>query len=708
MKRMYDKMRKDLSVMTVSARLMAFMMLCVIIAACNKEPDGDNLYTSTADTSISYLKKDSDLTYFVYLLEKTGYDKVLGTYGQYTCFAPSNEGIVAYCDSLYNDQVAATAGKEHNGMTENSVYGLTDSLAKDMVQYHLTNGSHTILEMGGGGATINTMLGRTISTSVDSLGYTVLNSVATIISEDNEVSNGVVHLIDEVIPKTSRLLPDVLKALTDYSIFAEAFAKTGLADSLSVYQKVDDAGQKKEYDIEGKNYDTDNSTTLYFPTECKIAFTIFAESDAVMKANGINNFNDLVNYANNAYQNCASWYDYVREKGITVSTGTDYENPFNCLNMFIRYHILYAGMAKDQMVFEKKEGSTRDKDKWNYANGGEPQDYYETMLPHTLMKIWEPKQKIENICINRYQTYNTLTDELASMGNNHTVVNPGIKIVREDIQALNGYIHPIEDMLVYDSDVPNGVLHERMRFEATTFLPEFINNGVRYLSMDECKLLSPGGAGTRVAFQNDWFDNVECYNSETLLRYNVKGDYRSYQADAFQGWGMGYDLAVKLPPVPTGEYELRLFYSPMGHGGMMQFYLGESKEVQGMVALDIPLDVRVDAEDPRIGWTAFYEEDDQGVASDEAMRTRGYMRGPYSYCGHPGNGWNTTSMNCRGDAVVVLRKILTRQTFQQSKEYWFRYKSVLNYDPELKWQLDYVELVPVDVVDNDFYAEDWY
>lgn len=140
----------------------------------------------------------------------------------------------------------------------------------------------------------------------------------------------------------------------------------------------------------------------------------------------------------------------------------------------------------------------------------------------------------------------------------------------------------------------------------------------------------------------------------------------------------------------------------------MQFYLGESSNQQDMVALGIPLDVRIDETDARIGWTKFYEEDDLGVATDEALRTRGYMRGPYSYCGHPGNGWNTTDKNCRGDATTVLRKILTRQTFNQSKEYWFRYKSVLNYDPELKWQLDYVEFVPVDVVDNDFYAEDWY
>lgn len=56
-----------------------------------------------------------------------------------------------------------------------------------------------------------------------------------------------------------------------------------------------------------------------------------------------------------------------------------------------------------------------------------------------------------------------------------------------------------------------------------------------------------------------------------------------------------------------------------------------------MRALDIPLDMRIDGTDPRIGWVPFYEEEDQGIATDKAMRTRGYMRGPASCYGHPEN-----------------------------------------------------------------------
>lgn len=668
------------------------------LSSCSEDIDESNLYTFTGETVESIIEADSTLTNFNYVLERANLKGMMESYGQYTCFAPSNEGIEQYIDSLYNDPEAVV---EHNSMTENSIYGLTDSLCNDIARYHLANGVRNIMDIEG--QTISTMLGRPISTAVDSLGQTVLNSVATIISGDNEAENGVVHKIDKVVPRSTRYIGDTFDRIDGYTIFTEALNRTGLVDSIAKADK-------------GITYTiTDHTDTggeeLYWPEECKLGYTIFAESDAVLAANGINSFDDLVDYANQVYAGAAEWYDYLGEKGLSVNTGTtdaDFVQRNNALNMFVAYHILYCSMAQDQLVFERKDGVAESTSKWNYVNGGEPYDYYETMLPHTLMKIWQPNPRGDKkLYINRYETFNTLTNEVASVGTMHEVRFAGVEIERTDIMAYNGYIHPITSMLVYDSQVPNGVLHERLRFEATTFLPEFINNGIRYLSMSECSALNGGGSGARVAFPLNYFDNVVSYTDENQFRYNIKGDFRAYQADAFQGWGT-YDLAVKLPPVPTGTYEFRLFYSPMDHGGMMQFYLGTSTNVQEMTALDIPLDVRIPAADPRIGWTAFYEEDDLGIATDEAMRNRGYMRAPVSFRGHPDGTGDMQTNNCRGDGVVTLRRILGREQFRQSDDHWFRIKSVINDDTDLKWQIDFIELVPVDVVDNDQYSEDWW
>jgi hypothetical protein len=152
---------------------------------------------------------------------------------------------------------------------------------------------------------------------------------------------------------------------------------------------------------------------------------------------------------------------------------------------------------------------------------------------------------------------------------------------------------------------------------------------------------------------------------------------------------------------------------------MMQFYLGTSSSQQSMMALDIPLDVRIEITDPRIGWTIFTDEDDYGVATDAAMRNRGYMRGLYSYADHADyNDLNTSAgviddkrnMRYTTTGNNSLRKIMGRMQFKQSGEYWFRIKNVIANEGNLarKWQFDYIEFVPVDVVDNDTYSEDWF
>ena len=57
---------------------------------------------------------------------------------------------------------------------------------------------------------------------------------------------------------------------------------------------------------------------------------------------------------------------------------------------------------------------------------------------------------------------------------------------------------------------------------------------------------------------------------------------------------------------------------------------------------------------------------------------------------------------------MVLYRILGRMQFKQSREYWLRYKNVIADETDLKWVLDFIEFVPVSVVDNDQYSEDWY
>lgn len=716
---------------------MALLAVVGLTVACNPEPDESDLFTATGETAADYINRKGELSSFKYILSRVGLDRNLSAYGEYTCFIPNNDAVSLYINDLYNDEEASIP---HNGMTENSLEGLTDSLCNDIAKYHLHNGeAMSTIDFGGGSGSISTMLRIPIS-SDGSSGKIVLNKVATIIEPDSVVTNGVVHVLDRVIPRNTRLLPEEIDRLAEFSIFNAALKMTGLNDSIRRTKKDKTYTTSDIYDVNSSGAVTD---PLYAPDECLIKYTIFAEPDSIMRLNGINSIDDLVAYANRVYGGAVGWYHQLSEKGLwnydsqtyetTVSTGTDYYNRNNALNMFVAYHILYAGMPEDEFVYEHNTKWTSGSNNfWNYTNGAQPFDFFETMLPNTILKIWQPEplSSRKSLYINRYKTFNTLTDELGTMGSDgmHQVQIPGIRINRSsdkangvenwNVQTYNGYLHSLQGMLVYDENVPRLVFHERMRFDATTFIPEFINNGFRMATSTEVKNLNGNGSGSRIAFPLDYFDNVVSYTPSNRFRYNVKAAFNAWESDTFQGWG-DYDLAIKLPPVPTNTYEFRIFYTPMGHGGMMQFYLGNSSSQQSMMALDIPLDVRVPIEDPRIGWTIFTDEDDLGVSTDAAMRNRGYMRGIYSYADHADYGDLNTSAGVLDDKRNMrytttgnnsLRKIMGRMQFKQSEEYWFRIKNVIENDGNLarKWQFDYIELVPVDVVDNDTYSEDWF
>jgi hypothetical protein len=56
----------------------------MLTTACNPEPDESDLYTFTGETIESFIKKDSTLTSFNYVLSQVGYDRLMSAYGIYT------------------------------------------------------------------------------------------------------------------------------------------------------------------------------------------------------------------------------------------------------------------------------------------------------------------------------------------------------------------------------------------------------------------------------------------------------------------------------------------------------------------------------------------------------------------------------------------------------------------------------------------------
>ena len=268
--------------------LMLMMVGMCVVVACDNEPDGDDLYTSTGKTINDYILEDEELTSFEYILARVGLDKNLSAWGTYTCFAPTNAGVTAYLDSLWNDDECRIP---HNGLTENSLEGLTDSLCNDIAKYHLLNGEYTVVDLAESSGSINTLLGYAVSTEVVD-GYTLMNK-ARIISSDNEAVNGIFHKVDNVIARSSRLIGDEMDHVEGYSIFNDALKLTGI-DKLMVKSEKDETYTINDnWDVSAS--DGTKTNELFWPEECKVGFTIFAESDEVLAKHGIHNINDLIN-----------------------------------------------------------------------------------------------------------------------------------------------------------------------------------------------------------------------------------------------------------------------------------------------------------------------------------------------------------------------------------------------------------------------------
>lgn len=679
----------------------AFLPGMMGLTSCSEDIDESNLYTFTGETIEDYLANRPDqFSSFNYILQRAGLDKLMSGYGTYTCFAPTNEAVEEYIDSLYNDP----ENKElpHNGMTANSLEGLTDSLCNDIAKFHLAATEVMAINMESG-MTINTMLGRDINTNIDSItGSTIINAYSHITSMDNELENGVLHEIDHVIRRSNLLVSGEMEKHPDlFSFFSQALKLTGLADSLTKQERILTPPA--------------NSYNFYTPEKAILGYTIFAETDQVLKDKGINNIEDLIKHANDVYGNCADegsgWYDYYRNNGIKVSTGNDYQSPYNCLNMWVRYHILSQRVPYDKMVID-----------WNQVSKVPLYEYYETMLPMTLVKvIRSSKAGAGKLFLNRYEANSTLTDQVAELGTDaiHQVVDghSGIEIAKDNIQALNGYLHPIKDLLEYESWVPKGVLNERIRFDVTSMTKELGSANLRGAYGTEINALNGGKTGTDgnlggdyVRIPIDFSENMIIYNGESTRLYYLAGrenNWNNFQGDEYNSKG-NVDLAFRLPPVPDGTYELRVGVSLNGNRGMYQFYLGEGTNNRTqMEALDIPLDERIaiannadGSPDPATGWTLYTAMEDMGVETDNNMHNLGWMRGPLYYT--VGKGTSTVARATTGS----IRRIVTRREFKQGT-YWFRIKSALD-DDSRQMYFDYMELVPVNVYNNTRYLEDMY
>lgn len=591
--------------------------LAFAAAGCRDEVNDDSYYTFTGDTVASYCASSEDYSVFSQLLSDTGLASLLSTYGHYTCFLPTDEAFGRYFQSI---------GRRYDDLTDAEkreiVYNhVIKSAATDYLSEHFEEGSLPESNMNEKYVTI--------SYQSDTAGgglVIFVNKTSTILEKDIEVHNGVVHIIDNVLTASEDFLINVLENNGGFSIFAEAMRLTHLNDST---ERIIDENYVCPYPSGEMRK---GEMIFKVPTAKRYGYTLFAEPDEVMRQAGINNIDDLKAYATGFYG---------------TEDASDYTSRRNALNRFVAYHLLDRQMSTNSFIYNGPCTSA------NFMS--ERKEYYETMFTYRLMEI-----KAGNKINTR---------------RNGAFV--GLDESKSNLSGVNGFVHSLTSMLVYDEDVmTNDVLNKRIRFDFYNVPPELTNNNIRWQ-------LSGMADAAGYVIPNDFCSRHLAFSDETEITMWASDSWTNFEADELKlnGW---YDFTLRMLPVPPGSYEIRIGYRQESWRGIAQLFV--DGEIQG-----IPRDLRIAGTDPQVGWIA-----DTGTPSDaendKAMRNRGYMKAPASI-------WTLNGQKTLRESEFCLRIIIGQFNFQEYGPHYLRGKNV--YAPDQEFHGDYIEIIPTSLIDTE-------
>lgn len=667
---------------------------------CVEDVPMENRFTFTGELIATYLEKNPEkFSSFSTILSRARIGKkasgnllrTLSTYGSYTCFAPTNAAVDAYLQEQYEKHLEG----DRTGITSPYLEDLTDSMATEIAKNHIIEMGYMTTDINEGAFPMNTMNRRftTVEWITDDNGrvFPLLNNTSRIIEQDLEMENGYIQIVDGVLSPSNKLLPELVEAHKGFSIFSDAIKLTGLDSLLSIYN-ID-----PDYDntLTGPLLDSETSTSPY-PKDKKQKYTLLIEPDELFRSCGINNVEELAEFAQ-------KWYG--------TEDADNYESPNNALYQFVAYHII------DRQLLYSSSTGPGGFIMEGYVNEGysslvnlnqkfDSYEYYETMLPYTMVKVTKPYTNEElkkDIVINYGQNMGKTCNNPDMIGHINVVVEKAQTTKDKysetlsdfDQNALNGIIHTIDRILIYNEDEMVGnVLNERIRIDVSALFPELTNNSVRW------DLSKPGNKVTFIP--KGFCKGFEVLNEDCEVFYfrphpTGGGSYANYQGDEFIVEGK-YDFRYRLPHVPAGNYEIRFGYPKGYYRGVCQFY------VDGKIA-GIPVDLRWNNEtDILIGWISDDGLSDEEIKeNDKAMRNRGYMKGPASIVLESESGVTMRS------GVQPLRKIVG--TYRLDKgDHWMRFKDVTENSTGKMSQFDqdYLELVPLSVINNQTKPEDIY
>lgn len=690
-------MRTDRLTGSLKAALYAAVIFC--FTGCLEEQHPGTYYTFSGQTIASELeRRPEDFSEFIKVLKLASNNiwQELGTYGEHTLFAPYNA-----CIEEFLKERSEIAGREYKTVEE--LYQYEPKVIDTLAATHLMDITCFVGEMKAGIFPKCNMNDKYLTLSFDSAFNRVngkdtvysllrcLNKFSHIVERDDTCTNGVLHTIDKCINFKGSYVYDLLESNPETSLFAEALKYTGLSygknNPLSMWKddtyKIgdDSVGTRTKVSITAAG----TSYKVSYWAEKKTCYTIFAVTDKILKEKcNVSNLDELIAYAKNVYDEV-----YPEDKDITDPT-----DKHNSLNRFISYHILPFACGPSNFNTNQAIITT--------FNAGitDPEDYFETMAPRTLMRISTAKSSenhYDQVYINRLGKEGNGTRDYEGP------YYDGVRILglqeSGDVEQVadNGFILFVDNVLLYDKLTRERILNRRLRIDCATLSPDFITSGAR-------QNYFTGSASNRPGFGFRDATNFSSINGDYILSVRPVNENTSY---AYEGDGIdiqgNFDICIKLPPVPyDGTWQLRLSMRGRRECGIVQVYLGSTMNDDPIEwsPLGIPTDLRCEdySTDPTVGWKKDSNiSSDDGTeeaidAVDKAMKNLGWMKGPDSQ--------KTSDGQIHRDVKHMARRILMTDYLRANTNYYLRIKQILQGVDSAEFLFDYIELVPKSVFDN--------
>lgn len=699
-------------------------MVSLILTGCSEEVDTSARYVFKEEIISGYLQKHEQYSEYCKLLKqvpvsmvsKTTVFQLLSARGNYTVFAPTNDAIQLYLDSLVKKDLIPEASWD----------AFTDSVKLDSIRKVIVYNS--IIDGGdnNGFFDISSLPEGTAGTSTAEIEVANMNDrklVVTYTSDPDSILindcmidkvnhdilaiNGVIHSMHNVVAPSGDSMAALLKNMIDsnqggYAVMAKLIAACDLLDELD---KIKDDVYERKYQTEAIPHsvtrdDGEGVIKFYSPEHRYYGFTLFAETDEFWSRKLNKAIEDIT---------VEDIYNYIDNLGIypEAKRDADYRSEDNLLNQFVTYHMLPMRLSADRLVNHYNE-------KGFQSNSKIPTvaifEFYTTMGKRRLLKTFESKES-NGVYLNRFPNLNN-----SRSGDYHEnscdPQNVGILIGEPNLQGenniRNGIIYPIDDLLYYSDNTRTQMMRSRIRWNVTAMWPEFMNNDIRISKLTDEQhknVYIPTDAELGYQYLNDVIIEKEtafCY-------WTGRGNgWANMQGDEMSIRGL-YEVTMRLPPVPVrGIYELRFGQQCGGvHRGMAQFYWGS--DVDRLAAMGIPMDLRQGAHylqtrkgniPSDIGYAADTDDDDYNAEVDKRMRNNDFMKGCQQYvAGGPGG-----STMMRG-SDICLRRIMLRQMMEPNVTYYVKFKTVLD-NPTHYFYMDYLEYCAKEVYDNPSEPED--